>query len=105
MSFRIPAGFQNAAMSDFPIRDLKARAQLLKPTVRLGKAGVTPEFLAGLNDALVRNRLVKVRFEGLKDERKVIARELAEKTGSRLLQQIGYTAVYYRESPGTEPAE
>ena len=88
------------------LRELKVRAQLLKPTVRLGKAGATPEFLAVLEDALTRTHLVKVRFEGLKDERKSLSKILSEKTRSQLVQQIGYTAVYYRQ-PGapTEPVE
>ena len=91
-------------MSHVPLRELKIRAQMLKASIRLGKAGATPEFLAGLNDALSRNPLVKVRFEGFKDERKTLARSLAEKTGSLLVQQVGHTAVYYRET-AAEPGE
>jgi len=78
------------------LRDLKVRAQSLKPTVRLGKAGLTPEFLAVLDDALQRSGLVKVRFEAFKDERKALSKELAEKTSSTLVQQTGHTAVFYR---------
>lgn len=80
------------------LRDLKVRAQQLNPSVKLGKAGVTPEFLAELNGALDRNQLVKVRFEGFKDERKPLSKELAEKTESLLVQQVGHTAVYYRKT-------
>ena len=82
---------------EFSLRELKSRAQLLKPSIRLGKAGATPEFFAALHEALDRLRLVKVRFEGMKDERKTLSKELAAKTGSLLVQQVGHTAVYYRE--------
>jgi len=82
-------------MSSF--RELKSRAQLLKPTIHLGKAGVTPEFLAAFGEVLNRQHLVKLRFEGLKDERKTLSKELAVMTGSVLVQQVGHTAVYYRE--------
>jgi RNA-binding protein len=85
-------------MSEPNLRELKVRAQALKPTIRLGKAGLTPEFLVAFDDALTRAKLLKVRFEGLKDERKSVARELAEKSSSLLVQQIGYTAVYFREA-------
>ena len=78
------------------LRELKVRAQALKPSIRLGKAGLTPEFLAAFDDALTRAKLLKLRFEGFKDERKSLARELAEKSSSLLVQQVGYTAVYYR---------
>ena len=85
------------------LRDLKVRAQQLNPSVKLGKAGVTPEFLAELNGALDRLQLVKVRFEGFKEERKALSKELAEKSGSLLVQQVGYTAVFYRTR--VEPEE
>lgn len=78
------------------LRELKIRAQTLKPTIWLGKAGATPELLAALTEALARTQLVKLRFEGFKDERKRLARELAEQTGSRLVSQVGHTAVFYR---------
>ena len=80
------------------LRELKVRAQGLKPGVRLGKAGATPEFLAVLDDALTRSGLVKIRFEGCKEERKGLAKELAEKTASQLVQQVGYTAVFFRKT-------
>jgi RNA-binding protein len=82
-----------------PLRELKSRAQLLKPAIKLGKAGATPEFLAELGKLLDLHGLVKLRFEGFKDERKVLAKTLAEKTGASLVQQVGHTAVYHRAAP------
>jgi RNA-binding protein len=89
------------------LRELKSRAQLLKPAIRLGKAGLTPEFLAAFEEALSRGRLVKLKFEGFKDERKALSRQLAEQTGSSLVQQVGHTAVFYRAKspPAAETAE
>ena len=78
------------------LRELKVRAQLLKPAVRLGKAGVTPEFLVVFEQELNRAGLMKLRFEGHKDERKALSKQLAEQSGSLLVQQVGYTAVFYR---------
>ena len=65
-------------MSEPNLRELKVRAQALKPSLKLGKAGLTPEFLAAFDDALTRTKLLKIRFEGFKEERKTVARELAE---------------------------
>lgn len=78
------------------LRELKSRAQLIKPALRLGRAGLTPEFLAAFDEALARTPLVKLRFEDFKDERKALSKQLAEQTGSRLVQQVGHTAVFYR---------
>ncbi len=78
------------------LSELKSRAQLLKPAIKLGKAGATPEFLAELEKLLDLHGLVKLRFEGFKDERKSLSKTLAEKTGATLVQQVGHTAVYHR---------
>jgi RNA-binding protein len=84
-------------MSSEPrLSELKSRAQLLKPVLKLGKAGATPEFLAALDEQLHQHRILKIRFEGFKEERKTLSKELAAKTNSLLVQQVGHTAVYYR---------
>ena len=83
------------------LRSLKSRAQLIKPAIKLGKAGASPEFLAELDKLLSRSGLVKVRFEGFQDERKPLSKELAARTGATLVQQVGHTAVYYR-TPATD---
>jgi len=86
------------------LRQLKSRSQQLKPAIHLGKAGPTPEFLAAFGEALDRNQLVKLRFEAMKDERKTLSKKLAEITGSVLVQQVGHTAVFFRNRTSTEAA-
>jgi RNA-binding protein len=85
-----------SVMSEPTLRELKSRAQLLKPVIRLGKSGISAEFLAALEETFRHTDLVKVRFEEFKDQRKSLSKELAEKSASRLIQQIGHTAVYYK---------
>ena len=83
-------------------RDLKARAQRLEPVVKIGHAGMTPEFLASLDRALTDHELVKIRFTDFKEEKKTLAPMIAEKTGSALVTRVGNVAVFYRprvESP------
>lgn len=80
------------------LRELKSRAQLIKPTVRLGRKGLSEEFLKSLDEAFGASGLVKVRFEGFKEERKALSREIAGKTGTKLVQQVGHTAVFYRDA-------
>jgi RNA-binding protein len=78
------------------LRQLKSRAQLLKPTLKLGKAGATPAFLSELSMLLDKHGLVKIRFEGFKEERKELSKELAGTIGAVLVQQVGHTAVFHR---------
>jgi len=84
------------------MRQLKSRAQLVKPLIKLGKNGASPEFLTEFTSLLTRHQLVKIRFEGHKEERKTLSKELATTTGSTLVQQVGHTAVYHLGAVVTE---
>ena len=80
-------------------RDLRARAQRLEASVKLGHAGVTDAFLHSLDAALTAHGLVKIKFGDFKQEKKMLAPQIAEKTGSELIQRVGNTAVYFRTKP------
>jgi len=84
-------------------RDLKARAQRLEPVLKVGHAGVTPAFLASMEEALKTHELVKIRFTAHKDQKKALAPQIAEKTASTLVARVGHVAVYHRR-PGGEVA-
>ena len=77
-------------------RELKARAQRLEPILKVGHAGITPEFLAGLDRALDDHGLVKVRFGDFKEQKKTLAPMIAEKSGSELVTRVGNVAVFHR---------
>ena len=77
-------------------RALKARAQLLEPSLKLGHGGVSPGFLASLQTELARHELVKIKFTDFKDEKKVLAPQIAEATHSELVMRVGNVAVYFR---------
>ena len=82
-------------------RDLKARAQRLDATLHLGRGGISEAFLKSLDDALSLHGLVKVRFSDFKDQKKVLAPEIAEKSQSHLIMRVGNVAVFYRPNPRT----
>jgi RNA-binding protein len=82
---------------------LRGRGQLLEPTVRLGRQGVTPVFLAELNRALDSAELVKIKFMEFKDQRKTLAPQIAEQTNSLLVGLVGHTALYFRQK--ADPAK
>lgn len=92
-------------MSEPSLSQLKSRAQLIKPSIRLGKAGLTPEFLAEFAATLQHTPLVKLKFEHFKDERKAMTKQIAEQTGSRVIQQVGHTAVFYRPAAPADSGE
>ena len=93
------------SLTNAEIRALKARAQLLKPTLKIGKDGLSSGFIAALDDALRHNDLVKVKFDDFKDQKKELSPQLAEKTGSHLIMRVGNVAVLFRAKPAVNQEE
>jgi len=77
----------------------RARAQTLKPAVKVGRDGVTPALVKELDAALRRAELVKVRFaEGREVLQKQCA-ELAAAVKAECVGGLGHVASFYRVMP------
>jgi RNA-binding protein len=87
------------------IRKLKAAAQRMKPAFKVGKAGLSPQFLQSVDEGLKHHELLKIKFDEFKEEKKQLAPVLAEKTSSHLIMQVGNVVVLYRPKAGAPPAE
>lgn len=87
-------------LSNADKRKLKARAQRLEATVKIGHAGVSDAVLRSLDAALLQHELVKIKFTDFKEQKHELAPQIAEKTNSALVAQVGNVAVYYRPKPG-----
>ncbi len=77
-------------------RELKARAQRLEPVVKLGHAGLSDGFIRSMDAALSLHGLVKMKFTDFKEQKHELALQIAEKTGSDMIMQVGNVAVFYR---------
>lgn len=64
--------------------------------LKMGRQGLSPQFLNSVDDALSLHQLIKVKFDDLKEQRKTLAPQLAEKTGSHLVTLVGNVVVLYR---------
>jgi len=93
-----------APLTNAEIRKLKAASQRLKATFKVGKSGLSPQFVQSLDEALKHNDLIKVKFDEFKEEKKSIAPVLADKTSSHLVMLVGNVAVLYRKKPQTHGA-
>jgi RNA-binding protein len=89
-------------LNNAQIRTLKAQAQRLKATLKVGKEGLSPQFLSALDDALKHHELVKVKFDDFKEQKKELSPQLAEETGSHLVTRVGNVVVLYRAKPNKE---
>jgi RNA-binding protein len=86
-------------LTNAQIRALKAQAQRLKAILKIGKDGLSSEFIAALDEALKHNELLKVKFDDHKEQKHELAPQLAEKTDSHLVTRVGNVVVLYRPKP------
>ncbi len=98
-------------MSDAPIppqlsgrdrRALRRQAHGLRPIVQVGAAGVGEGVLAAVDVALRDHELVKLEIVREREERALLADEVAARTGSAVAGLIGSMAVLYRPAPDPE---
>ena len=75
-------------------------ARSLEPIVRIGKNGLTENLIKELKIHLKKRKLIKVKllksFIGEKN-RKDLAKEIADKTDSKVIQQIGFVVVLKKQ--------
>jgi RNA-binding protein len=96
-------------MYDFPLTGaqksfLRGLGQKLDATLKLGKGGLTPAFLTGLQHGLRARELVKLRFLGVeRDERAELCAKIADEGRCVFVGAVGHTALFYRQHP--EPGE
>ncbi|NYH48163.1 ribosome assembly RNA-binding protein YhbY [Xanthomonas arboricola] len=80
-------------------RFLRGQAHDLKALLQTGGKGVTPAFLAELEEVLERHELIKVKVTSEdREARDAMIAKLTEQTGSALVQRIGHVAILYRPS-------
>ena len=89
-------------LTNAQIRAFKAQAQRLEATLKIGKDGISPQFLAALDEALEHRELVKLKFDDFKDQKKELSPQLAQKSGSHLVTRVGNVVVIYRQKPDPE---
>ena len=80
---------------------LRGLAHSLKPTVHVGKEGVTEAVVDGLRQALGGHELVKVRvLEAAPEDAKATAYALANRVDdAAVVQVVGRNATLYRPDP------
>ena len=80
-------------------RFLRGQAHDLKALLQTGGKGVTPAFVAELEDVLERHELIKVKVAAEdRETRDALIAEIIEHTGCALVQRIGHVAILYRPS-------
>jgi RNA-binding protein len=81
---------------------LKRQAHHLKPTVYVGKQGVTPTVVRTTDEVLLAQELIKVKYVDRKDEKKALTDTLAGETQAQVVGILGNIATLYRQHPDEE---
>lgn len=83
-------------------RALRALGNQLKPTIFIGKQGITDEIVEAVREAHEHEELLKIRvLDTCPLPRKKAAEELEARSGSALVQVLGRTLLLYRRHPET----
>ena len=96
-------------MYEFPLTGaqktfLRGVGQTLEASVKIGKGGLTPEFLKELNKHLNARELIKLRFVAAdRDERATLAAQIADEGRCIWISSVGATALFFRQNP--DPAK
>jgi RNA-binding protein len=93
------------SLTNAQVRGLKAQAQRLKATLKAGKEGLSPQFLAALDEVLKHHEIVKVKFDEFKEHKRELAPQLAEKSRSHLVTPVGNVVVLCRPKPEEQEPE
>jgi RNA-binding protein len=92
-------------MYEFPLSGaqktyLRGLGQKLEPALKVGKAGLTPEFFKELQRLLNLHELVKLRFLGAdREERAKLIDEIADQGRCVSPGAVGHVALFYRQQP------
>lgn len=78
---------------------LKGLASNLDPVFQVGKASLTPEVTQAVAESFNNKELIKIAvLKNCADDPEEIARMLAERTHSQVVQVIGKKIILYKES-------
>ncbi len=78
---------------------LKKEAHHMQPIFQIGKAGLTDEIVHQIDAALEKRELIKINLlQNTDEEAAGVAEVVAEKLDAIIVQKIGKTIIFFRES-------
>ena len=84
---------------------LKGRAHQLKPTVMIGKAGLTESVLKEIALTLKLHELIKIRVMADRPQREAMLTEICTQLNAAAIQHIGKILVIYQPNPEAKQIE
>lgn len=78
---------------------LRSKAKNLEPIIRLGKNGLTENFIKEIKELLKQRKLIKIKMlkSTLNVDKKEITKKIVDNTNSELIEAVGNIVVLYKE--------
>ena len=80
-------------------KQLRKLAHRLSPVAAIGKQGLTDAVVDAVDQALADHELIKLKFADFKNEKEALSQQLAERTKSHCVGQLGNITILYRQHP------
>lgn len=76
----------------------KINHHALSPAIRIGKSGITDNVVKQIIAIIKKKKVIKVKFlpTAIKEDKKELVKELAERTHTRIIHKVGFIAVLSR---------
>ena len=90
---------ENDPLTSREKKELRGIGQRLKPHLHIGKQGLSVAALKEIDRALLKNGLIKIRFEA---DREVIinyCNDIPEKLNCDYIGGVGKTGIFFRDMP------
>ena len=81
-------------------KKLKEKAKILEPVIRIGKNGLTESTIKEIKKQLNKKKLIKIKLlrAFISDKnKKEVAKEIAQKTNSQLIDLVGFVVVLHKD--------
>ena len=80
-------------------KELRGLGQRLKPHVHIGRHGLAETVLAEIDTALLKNGLIKVRFEAERTALQDYVAKITTQLGCEHIGSVGKVSIFFREMP------
>lgn len=81
---------------------LRGMENRLEALIIVGKQGASDSLMRATGAELEAHELIKVRFNGFKDEKGALSEKIAEATGAEIVGRVGHVVMLYLEHPDPE---
>lgn len=90
---------ETAPLTSAEKKELRGIGQRLKPHVHIGKQGLSENVFKEIETALLKNGLIKIRFEADRASIQGYTAEITQALACEDVGGVGKTAIFFRDMP------